>query len=518
MGQQAFVDRLLERVIALLQKIQLLLRVGDHQRAPAARPGLGGGGAIFAQPDHIHADRVGLLLGEAEEVFPVERFEDVHLLIPGGDQVAIGLIELQVVFVQPDIGNLVPAGTAAPVDHERVQVVGARLRTEGVVADVERARIALGQRFGHAGGVGPGVEHFVEQRPLGIAGGRSTVLGEQPGEAAGLGGRFAQVAHIARTHHVRQRLRGVAYGDGVAKLAIEIAAGQVQVADRAGRIVGTGKGGLGGHLIAASQSLIERRIVQADGGDARIGQAHQLARVRHAVLIQIAPHLHIGKLRIVGIEHAIGVAVQIAQGIETVAGFRVVRLHIVDAEQLRPRIDAAVAVLVQHQQTVVALHPARATACAVAVVIEKHGAVGADGFDAVTVEVEGEGVARPFEVFRIREKVRNCICYLFPPLVHHRTNHISKKYSAADHKSSSNSDNCHQRRSYYAKKRTNCGSHRYACAGNLCAEGRRCSNACRSGSKCLPVARCYRRIKIRNICISIVSNAKRASALCHRRG
>ena len=393
MGQQAFVDRLLERVIALLQKIQLLLRVGDHQRAPAARPGLGGGGAIFAQPDHIHADRVGLLLGEAEEVFPVERFEDVHLLIPGGDQVAIGLIELQVVFVQPDIGNLVPAGTAAPVDHERVQVVGARLRTEGVVADVERARIALGQRFGHAGGVGPGVEHFVEQRPLGIAGGRGAVLGEQPGEAAGLGGRFTQVAHVARTHHVRQGLRGVAHRDGVTKLPIEIAAGEVQVGDGAGGIVGAGEGGRGGLLIAAGQVGGARRVVQVDRGDARICQAHQLARVRHSVLIQIAPNLHIGKLSIVGIEHAIGIAVQIAQGIEAVDRLCRIRLHIVDAEQLRAGIDTSVAVLVQHQQTVIALHPTRATACAVAVVVEEDGAVGADGFDAVTVEIEGEGVA-----------------------------------------------------------------------------------------------------------------------------
>ena len=341
------------------------------------------------QPDHIRADGVGVFLGQAKEIFAVECFEDVQFLIPGADQVAVALGQQGVVGVGHHLGFI--AATCSAV--QRRKVLRAGHTTQCVVTNLETAGVALIQALGHAGGVGPGVEHFVEQRPLGIAGGRGAVLGEQPGEAAGLGGRFTQVAHVARTHHVRQGLRGVAHRDGVTKLPIEIAAGEVQVGDGAGGIVGAGEGGRGGLLIAAGQVGGARRVVQVDRGDARICQAHQLARVRHSVLIQIAPNLHIGKLSIVGIEHAIGIAVQIAQGIEAVDRLCRIRLHIVDAEQLRAGIDTSVAVLVQHQQTVIALHPTRATACAVAVVVEEDGAVGADGFDAVTVEIEGEGVA-----------------------------------------------------------------------------------------------------------------------------
>ncbi|MOA44853.1 hypothetical protein D3C78_1671890 [compost metagenome] len=75
---------------------------------------------------------------------------------------------------------------------------------------------------------------------------------------------------------------------------------------------------------------------------------------------------------VLGVEHAVGVAVQFAQGVEAVPGLAAVALDGVDAEQLAAVVDPAVAVEVANQQGVVALDPAGA------------------GFQAVAVEVEGD--------------------------------------------------------------------------------------------------------------------------------
>ena len=69
----------------------------------------------------------------------------------------------------------------------------------------------------------------------------------------------------------------------------------------------------------------------------------------------------------------------------------------VDPEELSARVDAAIAVAVQYQPGVIGQQPAGAGAYAVGVVVEEHGAVRAAypyGFDAVAVEVDGQGVAR----------------------------------------------------------------------------------------------------------------------------
>ena len=68
----------------------------------------------------------------------------------------------------------------------------------------------------------------------------------------------------------------------------------------------------------------------------------------------------------------------------------------VHPKQLAAGIDGAVAVAVQHQPGVVGAQPAGASADAVGVVVEEGGDAVVDdggGFDAVAVEVDGQGVA-----------------------------------------------------------------------------------------------------------------------------
>ena len=136
-----------------------------------------------------------------------------------------------------------------------------------------------------------------------------------------------------------------------------------------------------------------------------------------AVLIQVLPQLDLGERSVVRIEDAITVAgraddavacVQGAQGLEAVAGVAGDGVEVeragnslgdgdqgVDAKEFAATVDAAVAVTVEHEPGVVAFEPARAGLDAIGVVVEQDGVTAgrdADGFDAVTVEVDGQRV------------------------------------------------------------------------------------------------------------------------------
>ena len=61
--------------------------------------------------------------------------------------------------------------------------------------------------------------------------------------------------------------------------------------------------------------------------------------------------------------------------------------------QLAASIDGAIAIAVQHQETIIALDPAGTSFQAIAIEVEGDAGVGGNGFDAVAVEVQGERVA-----------------------------------------------------------------------------------------------------------------------------
>ncbi len=213
---------------------------------------------------------------------------------------------------------------------------------------------------------------------------------------------FAQVAHRAGALHVGQGFRGRVRCNAVGELAIEGIGGQIQVGQRALAAVAAGIAAGRGDQVAVGV-LAGGRRAQPDGGDAVLAQRLQFAGLGHAILVEILPDPHAGEVLVLGIERAIGIAVQFAQGVEAVPGLAAIALDGIDAEQFAAVVDPAVAVEVANQQGIVTLDPAGAGFQAVAVEVEGDAGVGGDGFYAVVVEVKSEGVGALDELKRRSE-------------------------------------------------------------------------------------------------------------------
>ena len=126
------------------------------------------------------------------------------------------------------------------------------------------------------------------------------------------------------------------------------------------------------------------------------------------VLVQVLPNAHLAECRVTGVEDLITIGVQAAQRLESRVGVALIshrrgaagrcfgdRDLRIDAKQLAPGIDHAIAIAIQHQPAVVALEPAGAGANTVGIVIE-HDRRGADAdrFDTVRIQVNGQGITR----------------------------------------------------------------------------------------------------------------------------
>ena len=79
-----------------------------------------------------------------------------------------------------------------------------------------------------------------------------------------------------------------------------------------------------------------------------LGQALQLIDLGDTILIQVLPNADIGELFILSVEYAIGIAIQVTQGIKAVSGQLTIGLDGINAEQLLAGIDRAVTVAVKH--------------------------------------------------------------------------------------------------------------------------------------------------------------------------
>ena len=274
----------------------------------------------------------------------------------------------------------------------------------------------------------PGLQQAIQQRPLGVAVGCRGQLADLALQAAALrcaqAHGLAQVAQPTAAAHLGRLAGGRCVGDDIGELAVKRVAAQVQVARAqvdavhvGGAAVHTGDHCGAGDGVAVAQVGVDRGGVQRNRSDARCCQRLQFSGLADAVAVQVAPDAHVGKLRVAGVEDAVAVAgradgavagVQAPQGIKAVGGVarhadgRAVvvvgangdqRVH---PKQLAAGIDGAVAVAVQHQPGVVGAQPAGASADAVGVVVEEGGDAVVDdggGFDAVAVEVDGQGVA-----------------------------------------------------------------------------------------------------------------------------
>ncbi|SPU57656.1 Uncharacterised protein [Brevundimonas vesicularis] len=136
--------------------------------------------------------------------------------------------------------------------------------------------------------------------------------------------------------------------------------------------------------------------IEIDGGNARLGQAQHLACLANAVAVLILPHRQLRIDGILGINPAVLILIIGGQGgIAVGKGFLALGVQAVIAEELMAVIDAAVGILIQHQQGIGGINPSGLLGKAVAVEIEMHGFVQAfgqfGGMDAVAVQVDDDG-------------------------------------------------------------------------------------------------------------------------------
>ncbi len=111
-------------------------------------------------------------------------------------------------------------------------------------------------------------------------------------------------------------------------------------------------------------------------------------------MIEIAPNAEFVEGTVGGIHFAIAVFIQFGQCSKAMCGGRAVFEQGIVAKEFAAVVDFAVAVAVVHQNAVIAVHPAGSGADAEPLVVEHRAVmiVGGEGFEAVAIQAEGEGV------------------------------------------------------------------------------------------------------------------------------
>ena len=350
------VDAFLQSVVALLQQAQLGGRRGDAVAGAGHIGGCIGGGGLGGAGGQGDAIGTG-----AVEALAVEDLEHAH----------------------------------------EVAVLGLG-HAHGQAADLDVAVQAGLQALPEVGTLGPLGEEVVQQGALGIAGGGAAESGKADPERRAQAHRFAQVAGAARALHLGQGLGLLRQRHGHRELAVEGIGFEVDGADGAIHLYAIDfprEAGTLGYEVAVDGGAglgaacgVGGAARHADAADTQGVEAKKLAGIGHPVLVDVAPDLQGAPGEVGGVELAVGVGIQIGQGVEAVHGVLAIGLERVDAEELSAGVDGAVGVEVANEDGVVGADPARAGADGVGVVVEEDGAVGALEFQAITVEVEHQGV------------------------------------------------------------------------------------------------------------------------------
>ena len=143
-------------------------------------------------------------------------------------------------------------------------------------------------------------------------------------------------------------------------------------------------------LVGIAVGINGRRVDvgRVDGRDAEIVEEGNLLRRAHTVAIAVAPDPEAGPQAIIGVDSAVHVVVPRGQGSEAVGGNAAASQWRLVPEQLRSVVDAAIAISVPDQETVVWPRPTAPFPGPVALVIERHAVHRRHCFHAVPVEVE----------------------------------------------------------------------------------------------------------------------------------
>ncbi|MEZ7912510.1 MAG: hypothetical protein QMB55_11855 [Propionivibrio sp.] len=131
---------------------------------------------------------------------------------------------------------------------------------------------------------------------------------------------------------------------------------------------------------------------EVDLGQAEAGEVLEFAGVRNAVLVEVAPEAEVGVAGVLGVDPAVGVAVEFAQGGVAVSRGLPVGEQGVVAEEFAAGVDRSIAVAVEDEQAVVGLGPRRSGLDAVGVVVEMCSGFARQlgDFDSVAVKVEDQ--------------------------------------------------------------------------------------------------------------------------------
>ncbi|BEP41185.1 hypothetical protein [Variovorax sp. V15] len=108
-----------------------------------------------------------------------------------------------------------------------------------------------------------------------------------------------------------------------------------------------------------------------DATDAQLVKREEFACIRDSVLIDIAPDLDLAPCQIGASEVAIGIAVQVREGIEGIGRFLSVALDGVDAKEFSPGLNEAIAIEIAYEKAVIGAKPTGARFDAVGIVIKQ---------------------------------------------------------------------------------------------------------------------------------------------------
>ena len=229
-------------------------------------------------------------------------------------------------------------------------------------------------------------------------------------ERRGQRGGLLEVAHPAGAGHVGQAGHGAGV-EVVGEFPIEGVVRQIQ--GHGGVLAEAGDGGGERLGVAAGQGLVGLLRGEVDAGDAGLGQALQFVGLAEAVLVQVAPEADVGVLGIRCVEELVAVAIEASEGGEAVGGVQGAAGEGfgaddgIDAEEFAAGVDGAVAIAVEDDEGVIPFEPAGAGLDGVGVVVEQNPRGHADRFDAIPVQVDGQGVAT-YEVAGAEVEVVEC--------------------------------------------------------------------------------------------------------------
>ena len=246
--------------------------------------------------------------------------------------------------------------------------------------------------------------------------------------------RFAQVAHTTAAAQVWRLLLFIGEWHAVAKAAVEVVGGEIEVAHLFFVAVAVGVSAFFGEAVAVAQIAVGILVGEVERLDLGFFEGEQFAFLTNAILVEIAPNAQLGKGAVGGIYFAVAVVIQFGQCLIAIGGTLAVFEQGVVAKKLAAVIDDAVAIAVINEETIVLAYPAGGGADAVIAVVKERAVmtVAGYGFNTVAVKVEGKGVVQAdehiaeetepvschyisygFPIFRVFEKWRESLNFFF---------------------------------------------------------------------------------------------------------